>query len=169
GGWVGLPTASRAQADQQYFHVNGRLVRDRLVAHAVRQAHADVLYHGRHPRCVLFLDLDPALVDVNVHPAKHAVRFREARLAHDFLYRTLHEALSGARAGSGPGAPAIAPAGLQGSGTEPGTGAGVTAHPAAWRDPRGQSGLGLRVGEPLADYAALLGAARGARMPLSGP
>src|SRR5690606_38988883 len=97
------------------------------------------------------------------------VRFREARLVHDFLYRTLHEALSGARAGSGPGAPAIAPAGLQGSGTEPGTGAGVTAHPAAWRDPRGQSGLGLRVGEPLADYAALLGAARGARMPLSGP
>ena len=93
-GWVARPVFSRSQADMQHFYVNQRMVRDKLVTHAVRQAFQDVLYHGRHPAYVLFLDLDPALVDVNVHPTKHEVRFREGRLVHDFLFRTLHQVLA---------------------------------------------------------------------------
>ena len=93
-GWVGLPTHSRSQADQQYFFVNGRVVRDRLVAHAVRQAYRDVLYNGRHPVFVLYLTLDPDVVDVNVHPTKHEVRFRDGRMVHDFLYSSLHHCLA---------------------------------------------------------------------------
>ncbi|WP_283788431.1 DNA mismatch repair endonuclease MutL [Bermanella sp. WJH001] len=96
-GWVGLPTFSRSQADMQYFFVNGRIVRDKLVAHAIRQAYQDVLYHGRHSAFVLYLELDAALVDVNVHPTKHEVRFRDGRLVHDFLFRSLHKALGEVR------------------------------------------------------------------------
>ena len=96
-GWVGLPTFSRSQADLQYFFVNGRAVRDKLVAHAVRQAYRDVLFNGRHPTFVLFFEVDPAVVDVNVHPTKHEVRFRDGRMVHDFLYGTLHRALGDVR------------------------------------------------------------------------
>ena len=96
-GWVRLPTFSRSQGDMQYFFVNGRVVRDKLVVHAIKQAYRDVLYHGRHPAFVLYLSLDPKLVDVNVHPTKHEVRFRDGRLVHDFLFRTLHKALGDVR------------------------------------------------------------------------
>ena len=93
-GWVALPTFSRSQADMQYFFVNRRLVRDKVITHAVRQAYQDVLFHGRHPAYVLCLSLDPRMVDVNVHPQKREVRFRNSRQVHDFLYRSLHRALA---------------------------------------------------------------------------
>jgi DNA mismatch repair protein MutL len=93
-GWVGLATFSRSQGDLQYFYVNGRSVKDKLVTHAVKQAYRDVLFHGRHPAYVLFLELDPSLVDVNVHPTKHEVRFRDGRFVHDFLFSSLYKSLS---------------------------------------------------------------------------
>ena len=96
-GWVAQPTFSRSQADLQHFYVNGRAIRDKLVSHAVRQAYQDVLYHGRHPAFVLYLELDPATVDVNVHPTKHEVRFRDNRSVHDFIYSSLHHTLAKVR------------------------------------------------------------------------
>jgi DNA mismatch repair protein MutL len=98
-GWVALPAFSRSQADLQYFYVNSRMARDKLVAHAVRQAYRDVLHHDRHPAYVLYFEIDPALVDVNAHPTKHEVRFRESRLVHDFIFRALHDVLAQARPG----------------------------------------------------------------------
>ncbi len=122
-GWVGLPTFSRSQADLQYFFVNGRIIRDKVVAHALRQAYQDVLYHGRHPAYVLYMELDPALVDVNVHPTKHEVRFRESRLVHDFIFRTTHRVIADIRpddvaegATSAPGNPLAAAPGSTGFG-----------------------------------------------------
>lgn len=100
-GWIGLPTFSRSQTDKQYFYVNGRVVRDKVVAHAIRQAYQDVLFHGRHPAYVLFFELDPSRVDVNAHPGKHEVRFRESRGVHDFLFRTIHKALAEDRPNEG--------------------------------------------------------------------
>ncbi len=98
-GWVGLPTFSRSQSDMQYFYVNRRLVRDKLVTHAIRQAYQDLLFHGRHPVYILYLELDPGLVDVNAHPAKLEVRFRENRLIHDFLFKALQRSLASVRPG----------------------------------------------------------------------
>ncbi len=94
-GWMGLPTFSRSQRDLQHFFVNRRAVRDNLIAHAVRRAYNDVLYHGRHPTFVLFFQIRPNLVDVNVHPAKSEVRFRDSRAVHDYIYRTLHRVIAG--------------------------------------------------------------------------
>lgn len=93
-GWIAEPTFSRSQADMQYFYVNGRMVKDRLVSHAVRQAYSDVLFHGRHPAYVLFFECNPAMVDVNAHPGKHEVRFRQSREIHDFLFRAIHKSLA---------------------------------------------------------------------------
>ena len=96
-GWLGLPTRSRAQPDQQFWFVNGRSVRDRLLMNAVRLAYRDVLYHGRHATYVLYLTLDPRRVDVNAHPAKLEVRFRESRQIHDLVFRALEQTLAATR------------------------------------------------------------------------
>ncbi|WP_373018691.1 DNA mismatch repair endonuclease MutL [Thiomicrorhabdus sp.] len=93
-GWVGLPTFNRSQTDMQYLFVNGRIVRDRLLSYAVKQAYADVLYHGRHPAYLLFLEVPHEMVDVNVHPAKYEVRFANGRWVYDFLRRSVREAVS---------------------------------------------------------------------------
>ncbi len=136
-GWVGLPTFSRSQADLQHFFVNGRTVRDKLVAHAVRQAYRDVLFNGRHPTFVLFLEIDPAVVDVNVHPTKHEVRFRDGRMVHDFLYGTLHRALGDVR----PEDQLAAPAAVSGMLAPTGQAAGEFG-------PQGEIGLAASLLEP---------------------
>ena len=93
-GIAAKPTYNRNSRDTQYVYVNGRFVRDKLIAHAIRQAYQDVLHHDRHPAFVLFLELDPNLVDVNVHPSKTEVRFREGQAIHRFIFHSLHKALA---------------------------------------------------------------------------
>ena len=149
-GWISQPTFSRSQADMQFFYVNGRMVRDKLVAHAIRQAYQDVLYHGRHPAFVLFLELPPEEVDVNVHPTKHEVRFRESRRVHDFLFRGLHDALAQLR----PGAPLAGDLPEEVAVLE--RPAATTARSSAFaaRSPT-QTAIPLQVREQIAAYAAL--------------
>ena len=94
-GWITGPVFSRSQNDLQHFYVNGRVIRDRLISHAIRQVYQDWLPPGRHAAYLLQLEIAPTAIDVNVHPTKHEVRFREARMVHDFIHRSLREALSG--------------------------------------------------------------------------
>ncbi len=101
-GWIAKPVFSRSQPDLQYFYVNGRMVRDKVISHAIRQAYHDVMYGDRYPAYVLFLTLSATEVDVNVHPTKHEVRFRESRLVHDFIFKGLHQVLAHTRPGAAP-------------------------------------------------------------------
>ena len=150
-GWLARPTFSRSQADLQYFYVNGRVVRDKLLAHAVRLGFHDVLFHGRHPAYVLYLELDPARVDVNAHPAKHEVRFRDSRLVHDFVFRTVEEALAGTTPQTAGGAmPTVGPT------SQP-------AYPQHYTDAPRQGSM--HVGDMLAAYGALRGSGAEASVP----
>lgn len=132
-GWISQPTFSRSQGDMQHFYVNGRAIRDKLVIHAVRQAYHDVLFHGRQPAYVLFLEIDPREVDVNVHPTKHEVRFRNSRGVYEFLMRNLAKVLEDSRGGAeGQSEVALA---------ERHDGAGLAQPsfaPAAWKEPTQQ-------------------------------
>jgi DNA mismatch repair protein MutL len=151
-GLVAQPAYSRSSRDAQYFFVNGRFVRDKVLSHAVRQAYHDVLHHERHCAYVLFLELDPALVDANVHPTKIEVRFRDSRGVHQFVFHALEKALSATRAGLSAGRES-APSS------------------SAFRVDGGffrQADPGLLVNEPAAFYATLFGASGTATAALTG-
>ncbi len=160
-GWIGLPTFSRSQADMQYFYVNGRAVKDKVVSHAVRQAYQDVLFHGRHPAYVLFFEIDPALVDVNVHPTKHEVRFRDSRSVHEFIHRVLHDAIAADTPGSQPTPGSEQNLIFQGSAKnyslDNPNQANVSGASGFRQSPSSQQSMPLKVQEQLQDYAALYG------------
>lgn len=118
-GWLVLPAEARSQADMQYLYINGRMIRDRSLNHAIRRAYGDLLFKNRHPAYVLYLRIDPEQVDVNVHPTKHEVRFRDGRLLYDFVYRQLQEALQQVRPATIVPPPQLAEAAAEQLETEP--------------------------------------------------
>ena len=145
-GWIGLPSASRAQADRQYLFVNGRMVRDRLLGSAVRLGYRDVSYGDRHPAWLLYLTLDPLQVDVNAHPQKLELRFRDGRAVHDFLFRTVERALAQAGHGAAGRAPVAAAAWAGGMPPGPTT--------LAFGEPANQPAFTARVADAPAPVAA---------------
>jgi len=142
-GWLCQPTYARAQPDLQHFYLNGRMLRDRLVASAIRLGYRDVMFHGRYPAFVLFMELDPSQVDVNAHPAKLEVRFRDGRHVHDFLFRSVERALRDTYAG----APGAAPPPTDADSWLPPP-ASVPTWPARGHSSFGHPSLGLRIAEP---------------------
>ena len=159
-GWLAQPTFSRSQADMQYFYVNKRMVKDKTIAHAVKQAYSDLMYHGRQPAYVIYLDMNPREVDVNVHPGKLEVRFRDSRRLHGFVSSSVKEALGavGVNSDSVQSAEVVQPAMARADAGEPVTSGGhVASKTARYTEFRQQSNLSLPVKERGEIYSDLVG------------